>query len=90
MEVAAGYRGTRDLASSSYCAPRSPTAQIADLPDEITLTRDEAAVVLFVLDVVDRAVSEPEEAEKVRRAVRLRTRKVWAELGDLLDDEGEE
>ena len=63
---------------------------IADLPDEITLTRDEAAVVLFALDVVDSAVSEPEEAEKVRRAVRLLTRKLWPKLGDLLDDEGEE
>ncbi len=62
---------------------------IADLPDEITLTRDEAAVVPFALDVVDSAVSEPEETEKVRRAVRLLTRKLWPELGDLLDDEGE-
>ena len=62
---------------------------IADLPDEITLTRDEVAVVLFALDVVDSAVSEREEAEKVRRAVRLLTRKLWPELGDLLDDETE-
>lgn len=63
---------------------------IADHPDEITLTRDEAAVALSALDVVDSAVSGPEEAEKVRPAVRLLTRKPWPELGDLLDDEGEE
>lgn len=69
--------------------PRDGRPPIADLPDEITLTRDEAAVVLFALDVVDSAVSEPEEAEKVRRAVRLLTHKLWPELGDLLD-EGEE
>ena len=38
---------------------------------------------LFALDVVDSAVSEPDEAEKVRRAVRLLTRTLWPELGDL-------
>lgn len=64
--------------------------RIADLPDEITLRRDEVAILLFALDVVDNAVSEPEDAEKVRRAVRLLTRKLWPELGDLLDDEGGE
>lgn len=64
--------------------------RIADLPDEITLRRDEVAILLFALDVVDNAVSEPEDAEKVRRAVRLLTRKLWPELGGLLDDEGGE
>ncbi len=48
---------------------------IADLPEEITLTRDDAATVLFALDVVDSAVPGPEAAEKVRRAVRLLTRR---------------
>jgi hypothetical protein len=50
---------------------------IADLPDEIRLTRDEAATVLFALDVVDSAVPDGDDAEKVRRAVRLLTRKLW-------------
>ncbi len=68
-----------------------PCAEMAARPiaDEITLTGDEAAVVPFALHVVDSVVFEPEEAEKVRRAVRLLTRKLWPELGDLLDDEGE-
>jgi len=35
-------------------------------------------------------VPQQEEALKVRRAVRLFTRKLWPELGDLLDDEGDE
>lgn len=63
---------------------------IAYLPEEIKLTHDEAATVLFALDVVDSAAPDPEDAETVRRAVRLLTRKLWPELGDLLDDEGEE
>ena len=82
-------RDTRPRVIVLLC-PEMADRPITDLPDEVTLTRDEAAVVLFALDVVDSAVSEPEEAEKVRRAVRLLTRKLWPELGDLLDDEGEE
>ena len=82
-------RDTRPRVIVLLCAEMADRP-IADLPDEITLTRDETAVVLFALDVVDSAVSEPEEAEKVRRAIRLLTRKLWPELGDLLDDEGEE
>lgn len=62
---------------------------IADLPDEITLTRDEAATVLFALDLGDTAVSSREEAKKVGQAVRLLTRKLWPELGDLLDGDEE-
>ena len=62
----------------------------ANLPDEITLTRDELAVVLFALDVVDDAATGLEEdAAKVRRAIRLLTAKLWPELGDLLNDDEE-
>jgi len=70
--------------------PAMADRPIADLPDEIRLTRDEAATVLFALDVVDSAVPDGDHAEKVRRAVRLLTRKLWPELGELLDDDGEE
>ncbi|TML37471.1 MAG: hypothetical protein E6G27_17510 [Actinobacteria bacterium] len=68
-----------------------PDAPIAELPDYITLTRDEAATVLSGLDVVVEATDiDTEEAAKVRRAVRLVTTKLWPELGDLLDeDDGE-
>ncbi len=63
--------------------------RIADVPDEITLTRDEVAVVLFSLDMVETAGLQGAEAEQVRRAVRLLTAKLWPELGELLeDDEG--
>lgn len=40
----------------------------AHLPDAITLTRDELAVVLFALDVVEEAVVDPADAAMVRRA----------------------
>ncbi len=61
----------------------------ADLPGEVTLTRDELAVVLFALDVVEEADVDQEEAAKVRRAIRLLTAKLWPELGDLLGDDHE-
>lgn len=58
----------------------------AHLPDEITLTRDELAVVLFALDVVEEAEVDAGDAAKVQRAIRLLTAKLWPELGDLLGD----
>ncbi|MGI8757379.1 MAG: hypothetical protein ACR2MB_16290 [Acidimicrobiales bacterium] len=63
---------------------------LARLPDEVTLTRDEAALILFGLDVVDHADVDAEEAAKVTRAVRVLTAKLWPDLGDLLgeDDQG--
>jgi len=71
--------------------PPVPDAPIAELPDYITLTRDEATTVLSGLDVVVEATDiDTEKAAKVRRAVRLVTTKLWPELGDLLDeDDGE-
>ena len=59
----------------------------AHLPDEVTLSRDELAAVLFALDVVEGAEVIPEDRARVRRAVRLLTLKLWPELGGLLDDE---
>lgn len=61
----------------------------AHLPGEINLTRDELAVVLFALDVVEDAAVEPADLVKVRRAIRLLTAKLWPELGDLLGDDQE-
>lgn len=61
----------------------------AHLPDEITLKRDELAVVLFALDVVEEADVDPSDAAKVRRAIRLLTAKLWPALGDLLGDDEE-
>jgi hypothetical protein len=67
-----------------------PDEPLASLPDEITLTRDETAEVLFALDVVERSDLEPAGAAQVRRAVRLLTTKLWPDLGDLLDEDDEE
>ncbi len=63
--------------------------RVADLPDEISLTRGEAAVVLFALDVLETSAAAPDQAAKLRRAVRLLTRKLWPDLADLLDEDGE-
>ena len=62
----------------------------AHLPEEVTLSRDELAIVLFALDVVEEAQVPADDAAKVRRAIRLLTTKVWPELGDLLDDDDQE
>lgn len=61
----------------------------AHLPEEVTLTRDELAVVLFALDVVEDADVNAADAAKVTRAIRLLTAKLWPELGDLLGDDEE-
>lgn len=54
-----------------------PQEPLADLPDEVTLTRDEAAVILFGLDVVEQADVDPEERAKVTGAIHLLTAKLW-------------
>ena len=64
-----------------------PEEPLARLPDEVVLTRGEAAIVLFGLDVVDQGDVDPEDAVKVTRAVNLMMAKLWPDLGDLLDDD---
>lgn len=66
-----------------------PDEPLAELPDEIVLSRDEAALVLFGLDVLDDAAVDPPEAAKVTRAIHLLTAKLWPDLGDLLEDDDE-
>ena len=61
---------------------------MAELPDEIVLARDEAAVILFGLDVVEQAAVDPDERTKVTRVIHLLTAKLWSDLGDLLDGDG--
>jgi hypothetical protein len=70
---------------AEYGAPAVPGEPLAELPDEITLTRDEAAAILFGLDVVEQDGVDPEERAKVARAIHLLTAKLWPDLGDLLD-----
>lgn len=64
-----------------------PEEPLARQPDDIVLTRDEAAILLFGLDVVDHAHVSAEEAVKMTRVVNLPTAKLWPDLGDLLDDD---
>jgi len=66
-----------------------PDEPLTELPEDVTLTRDEVAIVLFALDVVEAVDVDPSEAAKVRRAIRLLTTKLWPELGDLLDGDQE-
>lgn len=61
----------------------------AHLPDEISLTREELAVVLFALDIVEEVAVDTADAATVRRAIRVLTAKLWPELGDLLGDDQE-
>lgn len=77
----------RDLGTPGLPSPQVTDEPLARLPDEVTLTRGEAAIVLFGLDVVDRAEVDAEEAIKVTRAVRLLTAKLWPDLGDLLGED---
>ncbi len=56
------------------------------LPDQITLTLQEIAVVLAALDVADET-GEEADRKVVRRAIRMVTSKLWPELGGLLDDD---
>ena len=46
-----------ELGGAEYRARAVPQEPLAELPDEVTLSRDEAAVILFGLDVVEQAMS---------------------------------
>lgn len=61
----------------------------AHLPDDVSLSRDEVAVVLFALDLFDDVAADEPARTAIRRAIRVLITKLWPELGDLLDDEGE-
>jgi hypothetical protein len=64
---------------------------IADLPDAVTFTLDEVALLLFVADTaVERTREGSDEHARARRAQRLITARLWPELGDLLGDDREE
>ena len=57
----------------------------ARLPQDITLTLEEVAVVLFALDAAEMTAA-PVEDEAIRQAIALVTSKLWPELGDLLGE----
>jgi hypothetical protein len=55
------------------------------LPDEITISRDEAGILLAAPDLGEAAV-DAQQRPTMRRAIRIVTAKLWPELGDLFDD----
>jgi hypothetical protein len=66
----------------------SDRERFAELPDEIGLDLAEVAIVLAALDRAAELTDPDTDAYRaIRRATRLITRKVWPELGDLLDEE---
>ncbi len=65
-----------------------PETHSPSCPTRFALTRDEAVVVLFRLDVIEQAHVDREERAKVTRAIHLLTAKLWPDLGDLLDGNG--
>ena len=70
----------------------SPEPPIADLPDEVTFTLDEVALLLFVADTAVESTADGSSGHtRARRAQRLITSRLWPELDDLLgDDEQQE
>jgi hypothetical protein len=65
-----------------------PDEPLAQLPRHITLDLSEAGDVLGALDeAVELAEPGTEVHREILRVTRLITRKLWPELGDLLDDD---
>jgi hypothetical protein len=68
-----------------------PDQPFRELPDEVTFTLDEVALLLFVADTAVEATSQGgSEHTRARRAQRLITSRLWPELGDLLRDDDED
>lgn len=66
----------------------SPGPPIANLPDEVTFTLDEVALLLFVADTaVESTTDDSSEHSQALRAQRLITSRLWPELSDLLEDD---
>lgn len=60
----------------------------AELPEELTLSLDDIADLLFVIDMaVEHAKAGSSEHATARRVQRLITSRLWPELGELLDDD---
>ena len=69
----------------------SPDSPIAELPDQVTFTLDEVALVLFVADTaVETTAKGSDEHTRARRAQRLITSRLWPELDEILGDDGPE
>jgi hypothetical protein len=65
------------------------TERFAELPEHISLDLAEVAILLGALDQAAELVDRDTEVHRaILRATRLITRKVWPELGGLLDEDG--
>ena len=62
---------------------------IAILPGGIWLTREEARTVLLALDIAKAAARNRAEARIARSAILLITRKLWDELADIMEMNGD-
>ncbi len=65
-----------------------PDEPLAQLPDRITLDLVEVTILLGALDRSAELAEPGTDTDRaIRAATRLLTRKVWPELGDLLEDD---
>ncbi|WP_420438499.1 hypothetical protein [Candidatus Poriferisodalis sp.] len=67
-----------------------PPGTLALLPEGIWLTRYEAKWVLEALDIAADAVQSESEQVLVDRAITVVTRKLWEELADILEMNGDQ
>ena len=68
-----------------------PQPPIAELPDEVTFTLNEVAILLFAVDIAaERVLEGGDEHAAATRAQRLITSRLWPDLGSLLDDDDAE
>lgn len=66
----------------------TPDSPIAELPDQVTSTRDEVALLPFVADTaVETTAGDSDEHTRARRAQRLITSRLWPELDEILGDD---
>ena len=59
------------------------------LPEHIWLTRDDAHVVLRAVDIAVEAAAAEADHEAALQAKHLITRRLWDELADILETNGE-
>jgi hypothetical protein len=69
----------------------SENEPITNLPEHITFNLDEVARILFAIDLaVELTRPGNDEQASARTAQRLVTARLWPDLDDLLDDDGNE
>lgn len=77
------------VTSAVASAPVSSEEPFVRLPDRIELTLAEAGELLEVLDIAVATARTGAERTAARAAGEMITAKLWPELGDLLEDDGQ-